>query len=988
MARAEIGVNHVLGRMLRTVNHEWDNDDYIKVEEVNLMVEGAGLKPDILLVPPTIPPAIIETSFIASDADRDAKLRLNKTYVDTDEKIHTVIAVVLDLKYRDSDPKLDDIFRYSMHQIDGKNERRFPETGFLTGTIKDISRLLASTSIPRKGMDKLAKNVGIKIKAAATTMKRVVTDDELETITSEIYQRSHLRGLNTACLLWLNAFQVQKTLSYTTINGDIPRTSNIPTQCLENWKAINEKNWKAIFEPSIKILESLINHNAGILSTALQKLIKAVELIEVAKLGSEKNIGAELFPILADDRETSAAYYTQSAPAEFLCSLTIQKSQKEDWSDPSLFDTFKIADLACGTGTLLRYAYKTVRTFHNEEGGTSESCLLLHKSAMQNGLYGTDVSPIAAHLTSSSLAVVSGQKYNLTNIGWVAVGNDDRTGSIEYMTTDTVTDLFDEAGGTSHGGGESKRTVTIKKNSFDAILMNPPYTRTRGGLAAFDIRGMEEKERKKCQDRWGKLIKDEDCSKIAGMAATFVCIAAKKLKPGGRMGFVLPRSAATTDAWQITRSMVETNFKDITAIVVASGKAMGKTAISTDTMMEEMYLVATKLDEPTKMHNPIRTITLHEPVLMNGIATEKARAIMDGPINGTITIGDSNSEIGVSRMLKTTDGSPWNTLDVKSDVLDMAIRNIEIGVVGGRTGNPIEMTTIGELFNVGDTHHIIGHRKGKDPGGYFSFVEVRDDNDSEGDDRSLWRTRSNKQTSLVVRPTHKGSQYLTDEILNTKREAARKKDSRRKKKKKIPMTSNEWLDNIKSKKSDLFMARAVTWNSQALVAARTPEFCFGGRAWTSLVHDDDRVKAAMALWANSVYGIIAYWATGSRAQVDARTTMQVYAISQMKCPNFTSFSDDKLNAALVDYDRISTMKLQPCSQAVTDEVRININKAVSQLFDIDPVETERFTKHWCVEPSITKRKKAKSKPRNKKTKEVRSAAKKAGRKGTKGTAQK
>ena len=73
--------------------------------------------------------------------------------------------------------------------------------------------------------------------------------------------------------------------------------------------------------------------------------------------------------------------------------------------------------------------------------------------------------------------------------------------------------------------------------SVDVVLMNPPYTRTRGGLSSFDIKGLLDAERKACQKRWGELIRDEPCVKTPGMAPTFLCIARKKVKPGGRIGF-------------------------------------------------------------------------------------------------------------------------------------------------------------------------------------------------------------------------------------------------------------------------------------------------------------------------------------------------------------------------------------------------------------------------------------------------------------------
>ena len=188
------------------------------------------------------------------------------------------------------------------------------------------------------------------------------------------------------------------------------------------------------------------------------------------------------------------------------------------------------------------------------------------------------------------------QPYGDPNIGWVGVGNENRTGAIEYMAKSAIEDLLMDTVGRSsgQGTGDNYNSVTVRDNSVDVVLMNPPYSRTRVGQSAFDIAGLTEKERKACQARWAKLIKGEPCLKTAGMAATFLCVARKKVKPGGRIGFVLPRTAAFANSWERTRGMVERDFEDITAVAVSSGKALGRAAFSADTNMEEMLLTAAR----------------------------------------------------------------------------------------------------------------------------------------------------------------------------------------------------------------------------------------------------------------------------------------------------------------------------------------------------------------------------------------------------------
>ena len=664
-------------------------------------------------------------------------------------------------------------------------------------------------------------------------------------------------------------------------------------------------------------------------------------------MGSGMSFGAELFPLLAEDRKESAAFYTQPSTAEFLATLTIKKDMA-DWSDPYLFNRFKIVDLSCGTGTLLRFSYRQVRMYHEQSGGSAKTAEILHQQAMERGLCGADVSPIASHMTSTSLAVMSKQPYNKTNIGWVGVGSLDRTGSIEYLKTSAIQDLLGTEFGLSSGQGgparamsrknkggqisevwsiDSPMSVVAKDNDASVVVMNPPYSRAHIGISPFDIAGLSDIEKKSCQNRWGKLIKDEPCNKTAGMAATFLCMAYKKARAGGRIGFVLPRTAAFAEAWKQTRIMVETNLDDITVVAVAGGKAIGKNAMSADTYMEEMILVATKRDKPDKKHSDVRCVTLYEPFTRVGEAAEVARAVLEGPDAGVVTLG--NTEVGISHIFHTENGGPWSAVGSLDDTLDM----IKNGLLNGRLLNTVgdeegnfPMTTIGELFEVGPTHDLIGHMKDGDPRGALTLVPVTSNNDKIGKWKSLWGANASTQKFLVGAPTHKGSVY----------------DDRK--------AERVWM-----RRTTLFYQRFMRWTSQSVLSITTNAPILGGVSWAGLSHADVRVRKAFALWANSIYGMVSYWATGQRTQ-PGRSIMQIKAISQARCPRFDRFDEKTLDRIGLDFDGIAcaTVPLQPACLATNDAVRTMINMAVSDMLGVPEYDHETLTRLWCAEPSVQK----------------------------------
>ncbi len=171
-----------------------------------------------------------------------------------------------------------------------------------------------------------------------------------------------------------------------------------PTDTIKVWKQILEWNWRSTFEPAVEVLERTVIITPGDTAFTLKLLAEAVLKIEEARLGEQINIGAELFPKLSEDRKEAAAFYTNPWTAELLAGLTIRwNDHPDDWKSADLFAKNaerRLADLTCGTGTLLRAGYRRILVFHEQAGGSLESTGELHRTAMESGLVGTDVSPI------------------------------------------------------------------------------------------------------------------------------------------------------------------------------------------------------------------------------------------------------------------------------------------------------------------------------------------------------------------------------------------------------------------------------------------------------------------------------------------------------------------------------------------------------------------------------------------------------------------
>ena len=937
--------NTILGDVLKDTTIAWRTDpDRVRVERKRILAENPSLAPDILVNDPDMPPIVIESSVSAADAEADARKRLGNTLRKGGDVLEVAVGVVIpdDLLYCGRDEIRNIVpscsLRYVLLVLDCDNIRRFPASGMVEGTVADLADTIHSVAVSTERVKKVSAKV-VRLVLQASSKLDNIPQMAREHLHGLSKQRSWLSVSRTIMVLWLNALLAQDRLYGQNAKIPPPNLADKhpdPMERINAWREIIETNWWSVFNPAVESLESVANHAYAESGESLGLLVEAVRLITKEKLGTHINVGAELFPKLSEDRKQAAAFYTNSTTADMLAHLTIRQQdlESDEWADPKLLNKHRMADMACGTGTLLRAGYRRIKRLYESNGGPEDGLGNLHHEAMERGLVGIDVFHIASHLTASGLSVMGdGRPHGMMSVGYLEVGGPRNScGSLEYMDKGGVSSLVGKGfGAESGGGGDGFISVVTKDGTLDWVLMNPPFSRTRGGQSAFDIAGLDETERKGCQRHWKELVAGEPASLRAGMAASFVVLAGKKLKPGGRMGFVLPISAAFMDTWAVTRRYLARNFTDLVAITVGGGWQKGM--MSDDTNMNEMLLVGTKRvdGEP----EPVKCVTLAEMPARAGEAVEVGRAILnaakvvgDAGYSRPVIVGDR--EFGQLSVFDAgDDGVPWNPLGAERGDLAVAANELVGGTLKTQNHSvklPVEMSTIGEVFGVGPTHDLIGSPRGGDGRGAFEMHPVSSKTDAIGSDRSLWAADAKSQTRLVAGPTHKG----------------------------VVVGSEENVAKIREGIGRLFYARGLRWTSQALVAAMTQRPAMGGSAWTALLHDDIRVLKAATLWFNSTLGMMVHWTQGSRTQ-PGRARLQVGAIRKVPCPRFGVLDDTTLDVVAADFDRLAALDMKPACQAHADEVRRQIDEAVLRMFGlggklIEDIDDMRLL--LCSEPTV------------------------------------
>ncbi len=277
------------------------------------------------------------------------------------------------------------------------------------------------------------------------------------------------------------------------------------------------------------------------------------------------------------------------------------------WNNLEILQAFKVADLACGTGTLLMAASQAltdnfIRSSALEgEPVTDEMLRGLHRALMEEVLHGYDVLPSAVHLTASTLALLAPEiAFRKMQLYALPLGKSPsvQLGSIDFLKSNVIRTQFDLMGNAQNEGSASVVTGTGMVASeaplpeLDLCVMNPPFVRSVGGNLLFGSlpldRAEMQKELRELLNHKGEKVA---ASTNAGLGSVFTAVADRHIKPGGRLALVLPAAVTTGISWAATRALIALRYE--LELVVASHEA-DHWNFSENTDLSEVLVVARK----------------------------------------------------------------------------------------------------------------------------------------------------------------------------------------------------------------------------------------------------------------------------------------------------------------------------------------------------------------------------------------------------------
>lgn len=937
----------------------WAEDDVFGDARTAGLIAGRQMRPDLLLTLPSHPPMVVECKMDASPADpvADAKEKLGKTLSEqatraAGETIRKAVAVRYPPgadKWKEAEVKSRFLggarVRWKFLDWNEGEVKFWPKAGYLEGTIYDFAGSVENSSADVSAVTEAGKAVALHVSAAASALAAALGKhpDEVERISSLMgYPGNPEAGLRVSAVVWLDSLLILNELAeagkgYGSTGTCRNRAGLDGQKVLDAWKDVLDDNYRSIFEVAVECYPDALSSSAY--RGVFNNLDKAVEAVEGGRLGKTANIGGEVFARVMDEmeRKNAASFYTRTENAEFLAHAVLP-SRDALPSDPM---DWRIGDFACGTGALLRAGYRRLRRFASAEALPPDE-EAFHSRMMESGLCGLDINPIAVHLTAAGIVGLQPETaYQDTNIGGMKIGRtssgpartyeDVLIGSVELLgkhgsQQQLMTSDFSQLKGSRTGEGVDR--VRADDASFDAVLMNPPYSRPRKGQTVYDVPGVGEAERMLLQKRDNLITKGTCSNSQAGLSTTFAAIADRKVRPGGRVGLVLPLTAAAAGTFRKMREMFETGYRDVIAVSMG-----GDGSISDDTNMGEMMLFARKGGEGRE---GVGYVYLDAPLPSANAGAETARVMAEtlaeaqpgdgGPL---VVGGDQVGSFYAAH--PAFPGDPWRGVGAEGLMyLYQDADRLTAGVVHKEGTRRVEfpMTTIGELFDAGPTHDVIGHPVGGDGRGAFVIHKrIPGRLGRETPHLSLWRADSKSQVSVLTEPTHYGVVYRKDEAP-----------------KQVAL------------KADMFYQRGMSWTSQKILTAATAEPALGGRAWAALRGGSEAVRLAFAVWANSIFGFVNHWMVGQRQQT-GRSQTQIRDIQRIPCPDFT---DPNLAARAEAYldqkNELFGLELEPAVYADMDEERRRLDLVAADILGIPERNRSEiagwFAERWTVEPKV------------------------------------
>jgi hypothetical protein len=714
-----------------------------------------------------------------------------------------------------------------------------------------------------------------------------------------------------ASLILVNAMIFQEVLSRTDSRvvslGRIRRDSSIVATLTDHWAYILGKiNYFPIFYTAHELLTCFSSDEA--VTRGITKLCETALSIVECKAALRHDLAGRIYHRLLQEAKYLGAYYTSIPSATMLLKLALRHERLScDWSDAESIAELRIADLSCGTGTLLMAAADALVDNYIHECVAQQKMPQmddLHAAIVEKVIYGYDVLPSALHLTASTLALrVPDKPINASNLFTMPLGgNSNALGTLDFLEANTTpATLFSDVeqfGGT----GPIQRDVSIPE--LDLCVMNPPFTRSVGGNLLFGNLPADERDR--MQTKLKRMVKQQNASAsiTAGLGSVFVALGDRKIKPGGTLALVLPRAVLSGVAWEPTRRLVENNYW-VEYIVVSH--APDHWNFSENTQLSETLFVARKTAEK-KTTGDKRTVYVNlwkqpaTPIeglaIAQSVITQPAPSLESGPSCTEIKIGTEKYgeaySVDWSNVRDRLWSWPCTFAQIELNRILYFLLSSHLRLPHSKVSHSLPLVPLGQIAALGFDRRDI-HDGFNLASGRTAFP-------------AIWGHDSYSRTRLVDKP----NAWL--QPLDEAKPGRPQRDA----------------EHLWTKASRLLITERMRLTTMRMLAMISPHRVLSNTWWPVLLKQKVRraeMEKILCLWLNSTLGIITLM--GERVETQgAWIEFKKPILENCRVLDVYSLDGRRLKPLLRCFDSVSKKDLMPIPALDKDDTRGEIDEAL------------------------------------------------------------
>ena len=308
-------------------------------------------------------------------------------------------------------------------------------------------------------------------------------------------------GCTIASLLLMNAAMLHQRIAAGAWLPGVERLATIKVApnaaqlALRQWNTITRHDFRPVLEPAIELIwkvqdtgrESGLNKAMRHIAGEAERLAKSY-----ADLGAD--YAGELFNRVMGNQASDGAYFTRPEAASLLARLALDVAVPDaDWSDQQTWESNRVVDLACGSGTLLAASLTEMKRRARERGMSERQLAELQKLAVERTISGLDFNPVSLQLAAAQLTAGNTDvTYRNMGLHRMPYGTTDDNanvvpaGSLELLGQRRVIGMGDELDLAEQDIGSERLQIAqddpTLEDAVDAVsgvrvvIMNPPFT--------------------------------------------------------------------------------------------------------------------------------------------------------------------------------------------------------------------------------------------------------------------------------------------------------------------------------------------------------------------------------------------------------------------------------------------------------------------------------------------------------------------------------